>query len=169
MNPGFTQVIQFHLPLDLVPRSWFNTVREEWTKQLIMFQTVFSHVFSCWRHQMETCSALLALCGGNSPVDSPHKGQWRVALMFCLIFDWPNGWANNRDAGDLGRHLRILIWILMTIVSMCPIHHKLWWIYAIASIQTGTREWPTPMMTQLPNDIWLHLAIWQRFNRKWRH
>ena len=30
-----------------------------------------------WRHQMEIFSALLALCAGNSPVNSPHKGQWR--------------------------------------------------------------------------------------------
>ena len=37
-----------------------------------------------WRHQMETFSALLALCVGNSPVpvNSPHKDQWRGALMF---------------------------------------------------------------------------------------
>ena len=43
-----------------------------------------------WRHQMETFSALLALCEGNhrSPVDSPHKGQWRGALMFSLICAW---------------------------------------------------------------------------------
>ena len=36
-----------------------------------------------------------------SPVDSPHKGQWRGALMLSLICTWTNGWANNRDAGDL--------------------------------------------------------------------
>ena len=33
-----------------------------------------------------------------------HKGQWRGALMFSLIWDWTNGWANNRGAGDLRRH-----------------------------------------------------------------
>ena len=38
----------------------------------------------------------------RSPVDSPHKGQWRRALMFSLI--WINGWVNNRGAGDLRRH-----------------------------------------------------------------
>ena len=52
------------------------------------------------RHQMETFSALLALCAGNSPV----KGQWRGALMFFFIYAWTNGWINNRDAGDLRRH-----------------------------------------------------------------
>ena len=51
-----------------------------------------------WRHQMETFSALLAICG---PVNSPHKGQWRGALMFSLICVWINGWVNNREAGDL--------------------------------------------------------------------
>ena len=59
-----------------------------------------------WRHQMETFSALLALCAGNSPVpvNSPHKGQWRGALMFSLIYAWINDWVNNRGAGDLRRH-----------------------------------------------------------------
>ena len=36
----------------------------------------------------------------RSPVNSPHKGQWRGALMFSLICAWTNGWANNREAGD---------------------------------------------------------------------
>ena len=39
-----------------------------------------------------------------SPVNSPHKGQWRGALMFFLFCALINGWGNNRDAGDLRRH-----------------------------------------------------------------
>ena len=41
------------------------------------------YALSCWRHQMETFSALLAICAGihRSPVNSPLKGQWRGALM----------------------------------------------------------------------------------------
>ena len=38
------------------------------------------------------------------PVNSPHKGQWRGALMFPLICAWINGGANNREACDLRRH-----------------------------------------------------------------
>ena len=59
-----------------------------------------------WRHEMETFSALLAICVGNSPVpvNSPHKGQWGEALMFSLICVWINGWVNNREVGDLRRH-----------------------------------------------------------------
>ena len=39
----------------------------------------------------------------RSPVNSPHKGQWRGALMFSLICARINGWVNNREAGDLRR------------------------------------------------------------------
>ena len=34
------------------------------------------------------------------PVNSPHKSQWRGALMFSLICAWINGRVNNPDAGD---------------------------------------------------------------------
>ena len=49
------------------------------------------------------------LCGEftgihRSPVNSPHKGQRRGALMFSLICVWINGWVNNREAGDLRRY-----------------------------------------------------------------
>ena len=37
-------------------------------------------------------------------VNSPHKCQWRGALMFSLICACINGWVNNRKAGDLRRH-----------------------------------------------------------------
>ena len=37
----------------------------------------------------------------RSPVNSPHKSQWRGALMFSLICVWINGWVNN---------VRLVIW-----------------------------------------------------------
>ena len=40
----------------------------------------------------------------RSPVNSPHKGQWRGALTFSLICAWTNSWANNGGVGDLRRH-----------------------------------------------------------------
>ena len=40
----------------------------------------------------------------RSPVNSPHKGQGRGALMLSLIGTWINGWVNNREACDLRRH-----------------------------------------------------------------
>ena len=55
---------------------------------------------------METFSALLAICAGNSPVpgEFPHKGQWRGAFMFSLICAWINRWVNNREAVDFRRY-----------------------------------------------------------------
>ena len=40
----------------------------------------------------------------RSPVNSPHKGQWRGVLMFSLICARINGWVNSREAGDLRRY-----------------------------------------------------------------
>ena len=72
----------------------------------IMYVVVCPFVSSWRRHQMKTFSALLAICAGihRSPVNSPHKGQWRGALIFSLICVWINGWVNNREAGDLRRY-----------------------------------------------------------------
>ena len=59
---------------------------------------------SWWRHQMETFSALLALCvAGEFPAQRP--GRWSFdQLMFSLICASINGWVHNREAGDLRRH-----------------------------------------------------------------
>ena len=40
----------------------------------------------------------------RSPVNSPHKGQWRGALKISLICAWIKVWVNNREAGDLRHH-----------------------------------------------------------------
>ena len=42
--------------------------------------------------------------GIRPPLNSPHKGQWRGALLFSLICTWTNSWVNNREAGVLRRH-----------------------------------------------------------------
>ena len=51
------------------------------------------------RYQIQFFSASLAFCAGirRPPVNSPHKGQWRGALMFSLICAWINSSVNNRD------------------------------------------------------------------------
>ena len=40
----------------------------------------------------------------RSPVNSPHKGQWRGALVFSLICAWISDWVNTGESADLRRH-----------------------------------------------------------------
>ena len=42
---------------------------------------------SWWRHQMETFSALLAICAGNSPVSCEFPAQRPVTRSFDVFFD----------------------------------------------------------------------------------
>ena len=69
---------------------------------------------SWWRHQTETFS----LCAGNRWI--PRRGQWRGTLMFSLSCAWNNGWANNREAGDLRRHrANYYVTVMFTLKDWC--------------------------------------------------
>ena len=54
---------------------------------------------------METFSALLAICVGNSSVSGEFPAQRPVTRSFDVFFDLCpiNDWVNNREAGDLRR------------------------------------------------------------------
>ena len=43
--------------------------------------------FTWWRHQMETFSASLAFCAGNSPVSGKYPTQRPVTRSFDVFFD----------------------------------------------------------------------------------
>ena len=55
-----------------------------------------------WKHFPRYCP--FVRWSPRSPVNTPHKGQWRGSLMLSLICVWINGWVNNREAGDLRRY-----------------------------------------------------------------
>ena len=60
----------------------------------------------------------------RSPVNSPHKGQWRGALMFTLICARINGWVNNREAGDLRRnraHYDVIVMGIPSVTGWFPL------------------------------------------------
>ena len=68
----------------------------------------------------------------RSPVNSPHKGQWRGTLMFSLICAWINGWV------------RLVIWDaiapIMGIYCVCSFHlfiSTLFFIFPTTKIATG--------------------------------
>ena len=79
---------------------------ENKTRRIIYGNIVCGDYYTWWRHQMETFSGYWPFMWGihRSPMNSPHKGQWRGALMFSLICAWINCWLSNREAGDLRRH-----------------------------------------------------------------
>ena len=70
-----------------------------------------------WRHQMETFSALLALCAGNSPVIGEFPAQRPVTRSFDVFFDlrlnkrlskqsW--GWWFETPSHPLWRHSKVI-------------------------------------------------------------
>ena len=89
----------------------------------------------------------------RSPVNSPHKGQWRGALMFTLICARINGWVNNREAGDLRRystHYDVIVMYIIILIIMANINaeHFAYKLYPpreghLFSVST-TLELPTP-------------------------
>ena len=68
------------------PRTWVFIIHDEVIK---------------WKHFPRNWPFVREI--HRSPVNFPHKGQWRGALMFSLIYAWINDWVNNREAGDLIR------------------------------------------------------------------
>ena len=79
-------------------------------ENVIKQSVLLSHSHTCW-HRMTSSNGNFfprywPFVRGyhRSPVNSPHKGQWRGTLMFSLICASINGWVNNHEAGDLRRH-----------------------------------------------------------------
>ena len=73
------------------------------------------NIASRWRLPMETFSALLALCAGNSPVTDEFPSQRPVTRNFVVFLDshLNNGWANNlfeRLSCSLWRHCNVFVW-----------------------------------------------------------
>ena len=77
-----------------------------------------------------------------SPVNSPHKGQWRAALMLSLICAWTNSWVNNRDAGDL-RHHHAHYDVTVMVLNR-RVRHR--WCPGLSQLQA-----PAPPMTEPPH------------------
>ena len=84
----------------------------------------------------------------RSPVNFPHKGQWRGALMFSLIYAWINDWVNNREAGDLRRqhgHYDLIV--------MNDGHHTL-----------SLRTWEARQIRSETNLVWndTEIVLWKK-------
>ena len=64
-----------------------------------------------WRHQMETFSALLAICAGNSPVPGEFPTQRPVTRSFDVYFDLrPNKRLSKQSWGGWFETLSWSLW-----------------------------------------------------------
>ena len=125
---------------------------------------------SWWRHQMETFSALLALCAGNSPVTGEFPSQRPVARSFDVFFDqrlnkqlskqsW--GWWSETPSRSLWRDcnaisssyvynnnirhwclcISYLLYVILQVCQTLIIHS---YIYIISGMQLHTFPWNSP-------------------------
>ena len=107
--------------------------------------TNYSNCILCdpwWRHQLETFSALLAICAGNSPIPGEFPAQRPVMRSFDAFFDLrPNkrlskqswGWWFETPSRPLWRHRNakshpVSLKALWHDVLILPIHclHVTW-------------------------------------------
>ena len=91
-NPIFFRVTLVALRQPLVPIKQTRRTRGKYHDDVIK-----------WKHFPRYWPFVRGI--HRSPRNSPHKGQWRGALMISLICTQINGWVNNGEAGDLRRHL----------------------------------------------------------------
>ena len=82
--------------------------------------------YTWWRHQMETFSALLAICAGNSPASGEFPAQRPVTRSFDVFFDLclnkrlrkqSRGWWFETLSGPLLRHCNDLFCCRYRVVS----------------------------------------------------
>ena len=90
--------------------------------------TIWSHLHNDvikWKHFPRCWPFVLGI--HRSPVNSPHKGQWRGALMLSLICAWINCWVNNREASDLRRrcaHYDVIVMRTPDMLQICSMGFK---------------------------------------------
>ena len=136
---------------------WPNFVNPTWHwNRVFQVSTIsknWSSSFPCIMGMMTSSNGNIfrvtgPLCGEfTGPVNSPHKGQWRGALIFSLICVWINSWVNNREAGDLRRHrshydvnVMVYVGIISCRSAKCPV--ALWtWRYPFFAIHIYIYIW----------------------------
>ena len=93
------------IPVQWTMRNWSTLFRYLIAMQSASFlgiETWVQEDVIKWKHFVRYWPFVRGI--HRSPVNSPHKGQWRGALIFSLIYARINGWVNNGKAGDLRRY-----------------------------------------------------------------
>ena len=110
--------------------------------------------FTWWRHPVETFSALLALCAGNSPVTGEFTAQRPVTRSFDVFFDlflnkrlskqsW--GWWFEMPSHPLWRHFNDLNQCpfdrLESHIDTCILHRNICFQMHHFSAGRGINSW----------------------------
>ena len=98
---------------------------------------------SLWRHKIETFSALLAICAGNSPVTGEFHAQRPVTRNFDVFFDlrlnkrlseqWWGRWLET-SSHPLWRHSNVKLW------HVCKFHIRHTHMRSRLRCQSGKSE-----------------------------
>ena len=123
-----------------------------------------------WRHQIETFSALLAICAGNSPVTSEFHAQRPVTRSFDAFFDlrlnkrlskqsW--GWWFETLSRPLWRHSNVYCHCRVIMVAgggQTPVLHQGIWNYRVDvgfwSHMSKIPPWSDQVMVYLQDNLW---------------
>ena len=161
--------------LPLLPSQWCQV---DITGDYAVYLTVCSSkwrkhqsytLLAWWRHQMETFSALLALCAGSSPVSGEFPAQRPVTRSFDVFFDlhlnkrlskqsW--GWWSETPSRPLWRHCNGPLW-RVPIGDPTPVT-RLW---------ASNVMWKAfPCLMTSSSHIWEDIInIWNVLKYKYRH
>ena len=112
-SPHKWPVTRKMFPFDDVIMLWYHDVLKprDWQWKLLYSFDIWNYPVAlksdkclfnpCWRHQMESFSALLALCAGihRWPSNSPHKDHWRRAWCFLWSAPWNKRFSKQSRRG----------------------------------------------------------------------
>ena len=114
------------------------------------------HCIPWWRHQMETFSALLAFCAGNSPVTSEFPSQKPVTRSFDVFFNlrlnkqlskqWRRRWFET-PSHSLWRHCNVWLWwqrMVYIFGDLAELHTVIRLIYML-----GLHIWLISLVSQI--------------------
>ena len=127
--------------------QWWNETFTLLALVMAIYNITHHHILPWWRHQMETISALLTLCAGNSSVTGEFPAQRPVTRGFDVFFDL-----------RLNKHLSKQSWCRWFETPSRSLWHH-WndkWEYNICQTGTGCRKTiriPFPLFLEKDNRI----------------
>ena len=151
-------------PIWIGSTQYFSHIKSFWGQKIMSISPIHDDVIK-WKHFPRYWPFVRGI--HRSPVNSPHKGLWRGALMFILICARIKGWVNNREAGDLRRfraHYDVIVMIgwRVTNESQSTVNRRVR-VWAISKCLSYIRNTHTYVFVQIATFKTTHVTI--NYNR----